>query len=251
LVEIPLTLAMGIEPDSVRIALSLALFIAAWRGHGWAIVLLVVGFVMGALFGLIGMIQVASISRPIPMLVLLVMTAAYAGIVLAFIRSEALDAFFKHQSHRRRRTPGEPPPVPEPMRGPASEEPTNSEDLVTIATFDHRAMADVCRVALAQAGISVFVADDNVIGGFNVLLSNALGGIKVQVAKRDVERALRVVEDARGRGALAASDERSDVPFDPIRFECEECGKPVAFPADRRGKVEVCPHCHEYLDVPE
>jgi hypothetical protein len=125
-------------------------------------------------------------------------------------------------------------------------------DVVTVATFDHRAMADVCHVALSQAGIRAFLADDNIIGGFNVLLSNALGGIKVQVARRDAERALEVMADAGACGELATSaDKPPDVASERIRFECEECGRPVEFPADRRGKVEVCPHCREYLDIPE
>ena len=63
-IEIPLTLTMGSEPNSELIALSLALFIAGWRGHGWAIALLGVGFVFGVLIGLIDTFEVASISGP-------------------------------------------------------------------------------------------------------------------------------------------------------------------------------------------
>ncbi len=37
---------------------------------------------------------------------------------------------------------------------------------------------------------------------------------------------------------------------DVVRFACGECGENVAFPRARCGHVEVCPHCHEYLDVP-
>jgi membrane protease YdiL (CAAX protease family) len=37
---------------------------------------------------------------------------------------------------------------------------------------------------------------------------------------------------------------------DVVTFPCEECGKNVTFPVERCGHVEDCPHCHEYVDVP-
>lgn len=251
--NIGLVLAMGGEPDGLRLGLSLGLFYAGWRGHGWAIILLVIGFALGTLFCLVDTLHSISIGSPEMFLLGLGLTAACAVIVWMFLRSKSLDAFFKHQVRRRRDIPGEMLPEPEPFEAvTTSEEPSGSLDLVTIATFNHRAIADVCRVAIAQAGIPVFVADDNVIGGYNFLWSNALGGIKVQVARRDVEKALQIVEDARAHGSLAAPvDEHLDAPSGPISFACEECGKPISFPAERRGRVEVCPRCGEYVDVPE
>lgn len=35
-----------------------------------------------------------------------------------------------------------------------------------------------------------------------------------------------------------------------IAFACHECGKAIAFPGERRGHVETCPHCSNYVDVP-
>jgi membrane protease YdiL (CAAX protease family) len=43
---------------------------------------------------------------------------------------------------------------------------------------------------------------------------------------------------------------REDLPASDVAFACQECGKQVAFPADRGGHVEICPHCGEYVDVP-
>jgi membrane protease YdiL (CAAX protease family) len=36
-----------------------------------------------------------------------------------------------------------------------------------------------------------------------------------------------------------------------IAFACQACGKPITFPADRGGHVEVCPLCGDYVDVPD
>lgn len=254
LVDIGLVLAVGgEEPDGVRIGLGLAVFYAGWRGHGWAIALLFVGFALGTLFGLIAVFESVSYNVAWPLWLGLGVTTVYAVITWAFIRSKSLNAFFKHQSRRRRETPDAALPEPDPLEAAATPEaPDGAMDLVTIATFDYRTIADVCRAAITQAGIPVFLADDNVIGGYNFLWSNALGGIKVQVARRDVEKALQIVEDARAHGSLAApADEHLDAPSGPISFACEECGKPISFPAERRGKVEVCPKCGEYVDVPE
>ncbi|MBN2581305.1 MAG: CPBP family intramembrane metalloprotease [Pirellulales bacterium] len=36
-----------------------------------------------------------------------------------------------------------------------------------------------------------------------------------------------------------------------VTFTCQACGKCVTLPAERRGHVEICPHCDHYVDVPE
>jgi membrane protease YdiL (CAAX protease family) len=41
-------------------------------------------------------------------------------------------------------------------------------------------------------------------------------------------------------------------PFmESITFACQECGKNITMPAERRGHVEICPLCGEYADVPD
>lgn len=35
-----------------------------------------------------------------------------------------------------------------------------------------------------------------------------------------------------------------------ITLRCEKCGKWISFAASSQGKVEVCPECDEYIDVP-
>ncbi len=43
----------------------------------------------------------------------------------------------------------------------------------------------------------------------------------------------------------------SDDDLLPIEFDCEDCGRRLSFPASASGRVEVCPHCAAYVDVPE
>jgi membrane protease YdiL (CAAX protease family) len=38
--------------------------------------------------------------------------------------------------------------------------------------------------------------------------------------------------------------------MEEITFACQECGKDITMPGERRGHVEVCPHCDAYVDVP-
>jgi hypothetical protein len=54
--------------------------------------------------------------------------------------------------------------------------------------------------------------------------------------------------------AVMEQDERgtnwSDVQRAPDGIPCEHCGELVFLPSSSAGKVELCPHCSEYIDVP-
>jgi Flp pilus assembly protein TadD len=63
-----------------------------------------------------------------------------------------------------------------------------SHDLVTIATFSQPAEAHVMRTKLQAEGVWSFVADEGIVT-MNWLYTNVVGGVKLQVRKRDVERA--------------------------------------------------------------
>ncbi len=39
-------------------------------------------------------------------------------------------------------------------------------------------------------------------------------------------------------------------PVADITFACQECGRSITFPGERRGRVEECPECGNYVDVP-
>ncbi len=119
------------------------------------------------------------------------------------------------------------------------------EKLVTVATFDLPAEARAIKLLLEDRGFDVLLDDDNLVG-MNLLLSNAVGGAKLQVPESQAEQAALFVEEVRSR-----SKQRATPTEEPdLAFPCEECGREVTFPAARRGSVETCPHCGEYIDVP-
>ena len=70
------------------------------------------------------------------------------------------------------------------------------EELVTIATTYDIVEAEFLRNHLESQGFEVFLADENIIGMYN-LLANAVGGIKVKVIAEDAEDALVFVEEWR------------------------------------------------------
>jgi hypothetical protein len=78
---------------------------------------------------------------------------------------------------------------PEPDLSPEAE-------LVTVARFQHPYQANIAKSFLEDNGISTFVAEEHIIS-LNWLYSQAVGGAKIQVAKRDVEKAAKILEKGR------------------------------------------------------
>jgi hypothetical protein len=83
--------------------------------------------------------------------------------------------------------------------------------LVTIATFDQAAQARLAKNVLDEAGIQSAVNDEQLVA-MDWLLSNAVGGVKVQVWEEDAERAVSVLEGelgpkGEGVGAAASLEE--------------------------------------------
>ena len=98
--------------------------------------------------------------------------------------------------------------------------------LVTIARFDLAGQAHIAKNALEAAGIKSVLADEQTIA-MDWLLSNAIGGIKVQVLEEDAERAVTALEESLGSdetvdeetmtaAAVAAGKEDIDAPLEPI-----------------------------------
>ena len=98
--------------------------------------------------------------------------------------------------------------------------------LVTIARFDLAGQAHIAKNALEAAGIKSVLADEQTIA-MDWLLSNAIGGIKVQVLEEDAERAVTALEESLGSdetvdeetmtaAAVAAEKEDIDAPLEPI-----------------------------------
>jgi len=66
----------------------------------------------------------------------------------------------------------------------------------TIATFSDGLAANLAKGRLAEAGIRVYLADEQTVG-LAWHLTNAIGGIKLQVADEDVEQARAVLVEER------------------------------------------------------
>lgn len=69
--------------------------------------------------------------------------------------------------------------------------------LVTIARFDLAGQAHIAKNSLEAAGIKSVLADEQTVA-MDWLLSNAIGGIKVQVLEEDAERAVTALEESLG-----------------------------------------------------
>ena len=64
--------------------------------------------------------------------------------------------------------------------------------LVTVKAFPNAVAAHAARIHLEDAGISAYVADENMIG-LTPILSDVLGGVKVQVNSEDLAAAREVL----------------------------------------------------------
>ena len=70
-----------------------------------------------------------------------------------------------------------------------------SDRLATVATFGCPVEANLARNRLEAAGIKAFLADEETVG-MVWHLTNALGGIKLQVGDRDAEEALAILAES-------------------------------------------------------
>lgn len=102
---------------------------------------------------------------------------------------------------------------------------------VTVAAFDETFRADVARAALEDAGLPVRITDREIVA-MEWVLSNAVGGIKVQVPEADAVRAREILEAAfrdlkengideeeLARQALAAAPEDDVPPPPPVEVQ--------------------------------
>ena len=117
-----------------------------------------------------------------------------------------------------------------------------SDRLVTIATFEIAPRAHVARAALEDAGIQVFVADEEIVG-MDWMLSNAVGGVKVKVREADAERALAVLDARFASGEPQVSEEELAAEAEAApREDAESEPPPAEFTgAERSLREEVHP----------
>jgi hypothetical protein len=81
--------------------------------------------------------------------------------------------------------------------------------LQTIASFDALPQAQIARDALIRAGIQAVLTDQETVSLF-WHLSNAIGGIKVQVLEENAERAVAILEESLGPAEDVDPDELAE-----------------------------------------
>lgn len=67
------------------------------------------------------------------------------------------------------------------------------EKLITLTTFEYPFEAQVIKSKLVSEGIYVFLKDEMTVQVDN-FLSNAIGGVKLQVYEKDVEKSLELLQ---------------------------------------------------------
>jgi hypothetical protein len=77
-------------------------------------------------------------------------------------------------------------------------------------------------------------------GGFEIRVADPDGWAR-QLADELTERLQSK------RAAWAARAARTGL----VEVVCEECGRASEFPASEMGTVQECPHCEEYIDIPD
>ena len=120
-------------------------------------------------------------------------------------------------------------------------------NLVCLTTFETREQADMAKAMLESNGIKASVSADDA-GGARPHLAFTSGGVQLFVLDKNLEKATAILQVEHREEASDRAFSRSET---EITFECEECGKSISFPADRRGRVETCRFCNAYVDVPE
>lgn len=92
-----------------------------------------------------------------------------------------------------------------------------NQPLVTIAEYTNALQAHIARGRLEAEGLEVHIADEHYIT-MNWYLSNALGGVKLQVAENKIEQAKEVL------AAIEAGDyEIQESKEDQSSIECPRC----------------------------
>lgn len=110
------------------------------------------------------------------------------------------------------------------------EEPLAGDALVTVATYDDAVSARLALNHLQEAGLAAVISDENTVA-MDWLLANAVGGIKVQVDRKQILRAREVLEGHEHRTAPANGDDASGL--DELAEEAmaaarePECGEQV------------------------
>jgi ribosomal protein S27AE len=119
-------------------------------------------------------------------------------------------------------------------------------DFYTVAAFEYTAEAQVMKGKFESQGIGVFLKDEHTLDA-DPLISNAIGGVKLQVHLKDKEAAIALYKEIReyevdrngrriicpkcGEDKVLIAPPRKSLLymlfpfFEPTRYMCGECGE--------------------------
>jgi hypothetical protein len=124
-----------------------------------------------------------------------------------------------------------------------------SRDLICVYRTVSVEEADIIVAWLAEEKINSFVKNRHAIGTGYLALAAAPRGVEVCVFNPDqAERAKALLVEHADESAVK---KLHDAAGPDIEAVCVECGRTSRFPFAQRGSVQTCPHCRQYLDVPQ
>lgn len=85
-------------------------------------------------------------------------------------------------------------------------------ELVTVATSYDLVEAEFLRNHLEAEGFEVYLADENIVGSYN-LLANAVGGVKIRVPSDEAADAIRFVDELRNAEIVEEEFEEIDTGY--------------------------------------
>ena len=124
-----------------------------------------------------------------------------------------------------------------------------SRDLTCVYRAADLGEADIVAAWLADQGVTVHVKNRN--SAINVYVSSVAAPRGIEVCVADPAQVHRAKELLRKHAGESAVKKLHDAAGPEIEAVCEECGKASRFPFAQRGSVQTCPHCRQYVDVPQ
>jgi hypothetical protein len=95
-----------------------------------------------------------------------------------------------------------------------------SDKIITLTTFTYPTEAYPLMTRLEEEGIECFLADENIIS-VNPFLSNAVGGVKVNIKEEDAEQALQILKEIKDN--VKKVDKKWAEDFEPVDTYCPVC----------------------------
>lgn len=130
------------------------------------------------------------------------------------------------------------------------------ENPLTVFAAENAAVAEVVIKLLEAEGIAAETyappprTESEPITGMSEMVTADALEVRVADAAKAAD-AREVLGRALSAAALRAVREKRANRTGTVSAACEDCGKSSDWPASSMGTTEVCPHCGQYMDVPD